>query len=1123
MFRHLFKRNNVFRIIIMICAIAVLSGGSAVSSAAKSSVKEVSAQNQLNSQMSDLMQLNSISLEDGNETAAALTEIYPQYKKYNGEMEGVSVSKVWTGDAEYNRPDSVTFDLYLDNQAIDTLVLTADDNWTGSFAGHYPAYKLDSDGNYVLDDDGNRITLDYQVKERAVDNYTAAYSQTRHQTTVDSSAVHLFVPATELKEGEQYIAVSSNQAGTQKIFRSEAYQTNGMLSSKVTVSDGTIKDKNGNSYSNYILMNDGDGTYDGLLWNAYSTGNSSFYLFSNVYEIWGECHGLIEMKSTQSKMTVPHVSKQGSGTDVSTQGFYNTGRSSTGNAYKTADSSEEIYLYKEVVLPDGAFNSWQTECTVSNRYNPPITVDPDSSAASEKTDMTVTKKWENDSESDRPSEITVYLYANGVNTGKSLKLNAENNWSASFKELDAYNAGKAISYSVYEDVPEGYSAEYKYENTDSNTEVENETGSRTKGYWVRTDKLVDGETYLIVTSPDSGQVTGMEILESGNGFKWTENKGAGTINVEGAIIINGQTYATHITQEEAAKHTRMQWTAHYNSASESPQTGYHNWFLLESVSNPGCYPKFNGQGDISDGSAHESLLYYGLQYKQGSGGQNGYVALDDKGNTQITPTVENYPDDFNYVFGNHDHYFLLTNNGTGDANAVTAQTFYLYKFVPVSGPSVMITNTKSEKTSLAVYKNWNDDNDKAGARPDKIDVELLKNGKETGSTAELSSENNWKYTFENLIKTDEYGKDISYSVKEISIPDGYTGFVTTGTVEKQEENVEYTYAWVPVTQMKDGGQYILAGGISGSPATIGAVNGKSTLSGTSVNLNTDATLTGEDGNTYTAFINDNDASYVTIWTAHGVSESDCVTLETGNKYLEKGESNLQDNSDKAAQLKYDAVNHALKASKNSKEQYMSKNGDFNSSQAVVTTYLYERVKISNTVTVDTTQSVAAITNTYCESKGEFIIQKEDGNTGNKLSGEFKFTLKDGNDSAVGNYSDVQVDSNGQIRFEDIPYGDYILEETAAPDDYAKLPVRVEITVSKDGIQLKNTDKIGNYAALDTNNDGICLIRLKNFKWVNMPETGSRGKLDVMLLGAGLLIAGALFYLLNRRKGDVSKV
>ncbi len=1113
MCRHVSKQSGLLKKVLIICIVVLLSGGLAVPAAAKAAADDSSAQTGKKSQAAEQAAADHVSLTAGQEVTQSMKEIYPQYENYSGEMEGVSVNKLWTGDAEYDRPDSVTFDLYLDGKVIDTLTLTAEDDWTGSFADHYPAYKLDANGDYELDEDGNKILLDYQVKEREVENYKAAYSQSMHQTTIDASDVHLFVPATELKEGEQYIAVSSSEPGQQKIYRGEAYQTDRMLSTQITVSDKTIKDKEGNSYGNYVLMNDVDGTYEGLLWNAYNAGDEKFYLFSNIFEIWGECHGLIEMKSTQNKMAVPHVDKLGKGTDVDSQGFFNAGGDVPGNAYKTTDSSEVLYLYREVTLPDGAFNSWQLESTVSNRYDPPITIDPDSDAASEKNDLSVSKTWKNDSESDRPSEITVHLYADGTDTGKTVTLSAANGWKASFDELDVYKDGKKISYSVSEDVPEGYSAGYRYDIQDSSG-----SGSETKGSWVRTDKLVDGETYLIVTSPGTGSVTGMEIQEDGKGFKWTDAGKAGKINVEGPITINGQTYTTHITQEEAEKHTRMQWTAHYKGESKGSgeQAGYHKWFTLESVSNPGCYPKFNGQGDISDGSAQESYLYYGLQYKTGSGGQNGYVAIDEKGNTQITPTVNDYPNDFSYVFGNHQHYFLLSNNHTGDANAVTAQTFYLYRFIPSTGPSVTITNTKSEETSLTVYKNWNDNNNEAGSRPDKISVVLLENGKETGKTAELSSENGWKYTFEGLPKLDEKGKEIKYSAKERDLPEGYTSSIVTGTSGGEEEIVEYSYAWVPVTEMQDGKQYILAGDVKGTPATIGVSDkGKATLSGSSVTVNTDKELTGEDGSRYTAYITDADASKVTIWTAHKSGSS--VKLETGGKYLKDGKSDLQDSEKQAAALQYDSDNHALKTSGGN---YLKDNGDFNSDKPKVETYLYERVTIKNTTKVDSTQNVTTITNTYKDGSGSFILRKLDGSTGNKLTGDFSFTLRDAKGSVAGNYQDVRVDDDGRITFRDLPYGDYELEETNAADGYTKLPAKVGITVSKDGITLKNADKVGAYVEVTEDSDGIIMLDVKNYKGADMPETGGRGALQLMLLGAGLLTAGVLLTIKNRKRGVI---
>lgn len=69
----------------------------------------------------------------------------------------------------------------------------------------------------------------------------------------------------------------------------------------------------------------------------------------------------------------------------------------------------------------------------------------------------VVKAWDDDSDRDgiRPDTVTVRLYENGADTGRSAELTAQNGWTARFGDL----AGGP--YTVVEDVPEGYSATYR--------------------------------------------------------------------------------------------------------------------------------------------------------------------------------------------------------------------------------------------------------------------------------------------------------------------------------------------------------------------------------------------------------------------------------------------------------------------------------------------------------------------------------------------------------------------------------------------------------------------------------------------------------------------------------------
>lgn len=129
---------------------------------------------------------------------------------------------------------------------------------------------------------------------------------------------------------------------------------------------------------------------------------------------------------------------------------------------------------------------------------------------------------------------------------------------------------------------------------------------------------------------------------------------------------------------------------------------------------------------------------------------------------------------------------------------------YTIKEVEVLGYSVnisgnqdegyTITNSKNpEKTSIRVQKIWNDSNDKNKVRPNRVEINLLANGKYTGKTLVLSADNDWRGSFEDL-DISQAGEKISYTITETNIH-RYTskitgnsddGFIVTNTLEPIE-------------------------------------------------------------------------------------------------------------------------------------------------------------------------------------------------------------------------------------------------------------------------------------------------------------------------------------------------
>ncbi|WP_455391354.1 Cna B-type domain-containing protein [Frisingicoccus sp.] len=128
--------------------------------------------------------------------------------------------------------------------------------------------------------------------------------------------------------------------------------------------------------------------------------------------------------------------------------------------------------------------------------------------------------------------------------------------------------------------------------------------------------------------------------------------------------------------------------------------------------------------------------------------------------------------------------------------------------VTENGTTVAFTNTKKqpvepEKVSVSVTKEWNDNNNQDGIRPNSVTVKLLADGKDTGKTVVLNEENNWEGTFTEL---DEYkaGKKIEYTVEEVNVANDYkatvtgnaeTGYKITNTHTPETTSVAGSKTW----------------------------------------------------------------------------------------------------------------------------------------------------------------------------------------------------------------------------------------------------------------------------------------------------------------------------------------
>ena len=97
-----------------------------------------------------------------------------------------------------------------------------------------------------------------------------------------------------------------------------------------------------------------------------------------------------------------------------------------------------------------------------------------------------------------------------------------------------------------------------------------------------------------------------------------------------------------------------------------------------------------------------------------------------------------------------------------------------------------VTEDEPVTVTICVEKEWDDDDDADGLRPESVTVELYAGGVATGETVTLSEANGWLDAFTGLDAYDEDGNEVAYAIAEVDVPDGYaasySGF--TGSVEE---------------------------------------------------------------------------------------------------------------------------------------------------------------------------------------------------------------------------------------------------------------------------------------------------------------------------------------------------
>lgn len=100
--------------------------------------------------------------------------------------------------------------------------------------------------------------------------------------------------------------------------------------------------------------------------------------------------------------------------------------------------------------------------------------------------------------------------------------------------------------------------------------------------------------------------------------------------------------------------------------------------------------------------------------------------------------------------------------------------------VDKDGNNFLKNKKEEEKASISVTKVWNDSANNGALRPSSIEVQLCANGTAVSDKKlTLNADNQWAGSFADLDKYDADGKEITYTVDEVEVPENYIKTVAT--------------------------------------------------------------------------------------------------------------------------------------------------------------------------------------------------------------------------------------------------------------------------------------------------------------------------------------------------------
>lgn len=386
----------------------------------------------------------------------------------------------------------------------------------------------------------------------------------------------------------------------------------------------------------------------------------------------------------------------------------------------------------------------------------------------------VVKVWvdDNNAANERPASLNVKLMANGQESGESVVLSDDNQWTEKIENLPRSSEGNEIQYTwSEEDVGTEYSMT-DYVTDDQNVTTITNTYSSTK----------TSSTVMIVWNDNNNEENvrpGSVVVKLSNGQEVTLGEQNGwTATVSNLPKTNdaGEPIAYTWTQPDLGEHYALS-----NTDVNGNVTTFTNTLIPTkiSVTVQKVWDDNNNEANERPGSLMVKLLANDQET-----GDTVVLAADNQWTGTVSDVLKfsgGNPIRYTWVEEDVGSEYSMTNYATNE-NVTT------------------ITNTyRSTKTSSSVMKIWNDNNNEEGVRPASVLVKLS-----NGQEVYLTEASNWTATIEDLPKYNDAGEEIVYTWTEPELNEHYTlsnvdvnGSLTTftNTLKKPTVSLSVQKVW----------------------------------------------------------------------------------------------------------------------------------------------------------------------------------------------------------------------------------------------------------------------------------------------------------------------------------------